>query len=88
MSYKSRLPQIAAELAGRMDALTKTTAEIVDQGEERAPVATGKLRNAIHVEREGVGEHMVIAGDTKSSTGTSSSMADRTRPLSRSSRPR
>jgi HK97 gp10 family phage protein len=65
LSYKSRLPQIAAELAGRMDAVTKTTAEIVEQrAKDRVPVATGKLKNAIHIEREGVGEHMVIAGDT------------------------
>jgi HK97 gp10 family phage protein len=66
LSYKSRLPQIAAELGARMDALTRTTAEIVEQrAKDRVPVATGKLKNAIHVEREGVGEHMVIAGDTE-----------------------
>lgn len=65
MSYTSKLPQIAAQLGARMDAVAKVTAERIEaRAKERAPVSTGRLRDAIHVERTGVGEYQVIAGDT------------------------
>lgn len=64
VGYKSRIPKIAAELGPTLDAVAKAGAERVEQGaKSRVPVATGKLRNAIHTEREGVGEYAVIAGD-------------------------
>jgi HK97 gp10 family phage protein len=64
MSYTSRLPQIAVELAARLDVVSKTLADVIeDRAKERVPVDEGDLQRAIHVERQGVGEHMVIAGD-------------------------
>ena len=63
---RSRFPQIAGELAARLDGATRAAAEIVErQAKSRVPVNTGRLRDAIHVEREGVGEYVVVAGDTE-----------------------
>lgn len=64
MAYKSRIPQIAAQIPARLDAALKAGAEsIARDAQSRAPVASGRLRSAIHVEREGLGEYAVIAGD-------------------------
>lgn len=64
MSYKSRLPHIADQIGAHMDAVVKTAAELIEQrAKARAPVHTGRLRDAIHVERTGIGEYAVIAGD-------------------------
>lgn len=47
-----------------MDAVARTAAELVEQrAKDRVPVQTGKLRDSIHVDREGAGEYTVIAGD-------------------------
>jgi HK97 gp10 family phage protein len=62
--FRSRLDTIAAELAIRMDTAARAGAELVEQrAKGRVPVASGKLRDAIHVEREGVGEYAVVAGN-------------------------
>jgi len=54
---------MTAELALRLDAAAAASAEIVAaRAKERAPVATGRLRDAIHVERDDNG-FAVIAGD-------------------------
>ena len=64
MSYQSRIPRIVAELAAKMDAGSRAAAELIAaRAKDRAPVRTGKLKNAIHVERERAGEHAVVAGD-------------------------
>lgn len=65
MPYKSRLPEIAAELAVRAELAAKAAAERVEQGaKDRVPVRTGKLRDAIHVDHERPGVYDVVAGDT------------------------
>ncbi|HVJ27498.1 MAG TPA: HK97-gp10 family putative phage morphogenesis protein [Vicinamibacterales bacterium] len=62
--YKSRLPQIEAELVAKMDAVAKAVAERTEQAaEERVVVATGRLKGAIHTDHTGEGEYSVIAGD-------------------------
>jgi HK97 gp10 family phage protein len=66
MAYRSRLPQIAAELAVKMDAASRAAAGYVEQqAKNRVPVDSGRLRDSIHVEREGVGEYVVMAGNTE-----------------------
>lgn len=49
-----------------LDGVAEAGAEMVaSRAKDRVPVKTGKLRDAIHVEREGAGEYAVIAGDTE-----------------------
>jgi HK97 gp10 family phage protein len=63
VSYKSSLPKITAELAVRLDAATREAADLIAaRAKDRVPVLTGRLRDAIHVEAAGVGEHAVVAG--------------------------
>lgn len=70
MSYKSRLPEIAAELAVKMDAVALAGAErIASEAQNRVPVATGRLKNAIHTERVRVGGYAVVAGDNETFYG-------------------
>jgi HK97 gp10 family phage protein len=64
--YKSRLPRIAAELRPQVDEAIATAAVIVrDYAKARVPVETGRLHDAIHVERTGSGDYAVVAGDRK-----------------------
>src|SRR5215831_12817545 len=68
MSLKSRLPEIAAELPGAVDAAMRAGAEAVaEAARERCPYdpnSSVHLRDAIHVdEREG--ELYVIAGNNE-----------------------
>ncbi len=66
VTFKSRLPAIALELEGRVDVAVKLAAEGIALGAKaRAPVGAPDvhLRDAIHVERQGLGEYAVIAGD-------------------------
>lgn len=63
----SRLPEIAAELPVRMDAVAKQGAELVEgrakaRAPDRPPIGEG-LVEAIHVERERAGSYEVVAGD-------------------------
>jgi HK97 gp10 family phage protein len=47
-----------------MDVAARAGAELVEQrAKGRVSVASGKLRDAIHVEREGLGEYAVVAGN-------------------------
>lgn len=63
MSYTSRIPRITAELAVRADAAAKAGAERVErEAKSRVPVSTGRLRDAIHTERDRAGEYKVLAG--------------------------
>ncbi len=53
-----------------MDFACKETADaIAEDAKGRVPVATGKLRDAIHVERKGLAEYVVIAGDDEAFYG-------------------
>lgn len=64
MSLTSRLPEIAAALPVRVDAVIGAGAERVSQGgKERVHVDSGDLQAAIHVEREGPAEYAVVAGN-------------------------
>lgn len=63
-TVKSRFPQIAAELKPRIDlAVRKTAGRVAREAKYRVPVRTGKLREAIHVERRGPAKYEVKAGD-------------------------
>ena len=64
--YRSRIPQITAELAAKLDAAVSAGAEVVEaRAKERVPVNTGKLRDAIRVEHTSPGEAEVVAGNTE-----------------------
>ena len=64
MTYRSRLPEIAAAIPARMDAVAHEAAEhIADRARDRVVVgATGELRDSIETNHEGVGEYSVGAG--------------------------
>jgi HK97 gp10 family phage protein len=63
VAYKSRIPQIALTLDARITAALRAGAEAVEQdARSRVPVASGRLRDAIHTEVEG-DDVYVIAGD-------------------------
>lgn len=64
VKLKNRLPIIAAELRPHVEAAVALGAERISQSaKDRVPVHTGRLRNAIHVDRRGHGEYRVVAGD-------------------------
>ena len=64
--YRSRIPQITKSLPIQLDAGAEAAAHLIEaQAKSRAPVRTGALRDAIHVEHEGVGEYSVVAGNTE-----------------------
>lgn len=61
---RSRLPEITAEMHARVEAAIEHAAHgIADEAKTRVPVASGKLRDAIHVDRQSDGVH-VMGGDT------------------------
>lgn len=65
MSLKSRLPQIIEELPIAVRAAALAGAEkVAESARGRVPVATGRLRDAIHVDEQPEGAY-VIAGDSK-----------------------
>ena len=72
----SRVPEIIAELPGKVDgALEDAANEIAEGARERVPVDTGALKESIHVEKREDG-WAVVAGDGPTpGTGTSSSTA-------------
>jgi HK97 gp10 family phage protein len=60
----SRLPQIAAMLRPKLEAIVEDTAErVVEDARNRAPVRSGDLRRAIHVEQKDDLTAHVVAGD-------------------------
>lgn len=62
--FKSRIPQIMVELPAAVDAAVAAGAHLVEaRAKGRVPVASGKLRDAIHVERDGIAEYEVLGGD-------------------------
>jgi HK97 gp10 family phage protein len=62
MSLSSRIPEIAAELVPRLEAAVEAAAEQIAEGaRQRVPVLSGRLREAIHVEHDGL-EASVVAG--------------------------
>jgi HK97 gp10 family phage protein len=63
-TYTSRFPAIIAKMPERLDAAARAVAEAAaEHARDRVPVDSGRLKAAIHVEREGSGEYAVIAGD-------------------------
>lgn len=61
---RSRLPAIIAVLPVGVDGATREAAEVVvERAKARVSVNEGDLRDAIHIEREGVAEYAVVAGD-------------------------
>lgn len=61
---KSRLPQIAIEIEVLLDEAIEKGAEVVKRDAKvRVPVATGKLRNAIHVDPEDDGVYVIGGND-------------------------
>lgn len=70
MPYKSRIPRITAELAGKINAVLEEGAHLIEhRAKDRVPVDTGRLRDAIHVEREGPATMAVIAGNKEAFYG-------------------
>ena len=66
MAVSSRLQAIAASLDDRVNAGVREVAEeIAKDAQARVPVASGRLRDSVHVEDvEGVaGQYEVVAGD-------------------------
>lgn len=64
--FRSRIPAISAKLPAELDAVTGAAARMIEQrAKGRAPVASGKLRDAIHVERNGLADYAVVAGNTE-----------------------
>jgi HK97 gp10 family phage protein len=62
---RSRIPAIALAMPELLDqALEQGAERIVASAQERVPVATGDLKDAIHVDRQSEGIY-VIAGDTE-----------------------
>lgn len=69
MALRSRLPQITAALPARVDVALKAGAEAIERGaKDRVPVASGDLRDAIHVEDADDGFY-VVAGDEETFYG-------------------
>ena len=63
VKVKSRFPQIAAELGPKTQASLTLSAEgIAARAKQKVPVATGSLRDAIHVEQDG-DDVLVLGGD-------------------------
>jgi HK97 gp10 family phage protein len=66
---KSRLPEITERIPPSVHHAVEAGAELVAEGaRQRVPVATGRLRDAIHVDTEPEGAY-VIAGDSKAFYG-------------------
>jgi HK97 gp10 family phage protein len=65
VSYKSRIPEIAAEIPAKLEAVMEAGAQrIAQEAKNRVPVRDGDLRNAIHVEKADDGDgYVVIAGN-------------------------
>ena len=64
MSYKSRIPEINAGMAVKLDAALKAGAErIAQEAKNRVPVSSGKLRDAIHTEKAEDGYEVIAGSD-------------------------
>jgi HK97 gp10 family phage protein len=62
---RSRLNTIASHLDEELDSAMRIVAERIAQGaQDRVPVASGQLRDAIHVEKEEDAVYRVVAGDS------------------------
>jgi HK97 gp10 family phage protein len=69
MSYKSRLPRIEAEIVVKSEAAATAAARLIAaRAKDRVPVASGRLRDAIHIEHEDGGV-AVVAGNTEAFYG-------------------
>lgn len=67
---RSRLPRIPAEIEARLEAATAQTAQrVAEAARGKVPVATGTLRDAIHLEPNEHGGVFVVAGNTEAFYG-------------------
>lgn len=70
VTLKSRFPEIAAALPNRVGAALEPAAETIKEAaRQRVPVATGRLRDAIHVRKDNVLAYSVVAGDDEAFYG-------------------
>lgn len=64
VTLKSRIPQITAELQGKLETVVQSGAESIEaMAKARVPVDEGDLRDAIHTEREPEGVYVVAGGE-------------------------
>lgn len=64
VTLQNRFPEIIATLNPKLDvALGESAHEIEAKAKLRAPVATGRLRDAIHTDRTSQMRYRVVAGD-------------------------
>lgn len=69
MPLRSRIPLIAAELDDKLiEGVTDLAQQVAEGAQERVPVDSGALRDAIHVETDGM-EVRVVAGDREAFYG-------------------
>jgi HK97 gp10 family phage protein len=67
---RSRLPEIAAAIPVQADIGTRSGAgKIEEAAKVRVPRRTGLLGSRIHVERNGLAEYRVVAGDAEAYYG-------------------
>lgn len=70
VTLHSRFPQIAAELPVRVGTALEPAAEAIQEAaKQRVPVATGRLRDAIHVRKDNVLAYSVVGGDDEAFYG-------------------
>lgn len=68
-TLKSRIPLIIGELDDKLLEAVQELAQRISEGaQDRVPVATGRLRSAIHVETDGE-RVAVVAGDSETFYG-------------------
>jgi HK97 gp10 family phage protein len=64
LSLTSRFPQIAASLQPRVTAALREAAdEVADEARGRVVVASGDLRDSIHVDQDGDDVYVVVGND-------------------------
>lgn len=63
-TYRSRFPEIEAEIRPKIGAAIKAGSEAVaEAAKSRAPVQTGRLRDSIEARRDGVAQYEIVAGE-------------------------
>lgn len=64
VTLTSRIPQIQAELQGKLEGVVQYGAEVIEAGAKaRAPVDEGDLQRAIHTEKEVEGTYVIAGGE-------------------------
>ncbi len=66
----SRIPEITAEVAVKLDEVAEAGAKLIEaSAKDNVEVDSGLLRDRIHVEKEGTGKYAVVAGDREAFYG-------------------